>query len=209
MAHGVVAAAAASVDGRSSREGPQGLMGRSGASAPAPGAAVGGSRTAAADDPREGRGRRPTRPNLLCVAAAAALAGRGGLGAAVREVRVLGQAKCLLGAGFILDQIAVQHGATAAAPSGSIPEQANSGARGQAEWAGGIVWLDDPAGALAVSRCVASLGFSGPQVREERRWYSLARWAAHHSGTGRLGNVGPLPPRVRRGLVEDTCSRRR
>ena len=72
-------------------------------------------------------------------------------------------------------QIAVQYGATAATPSGSIPEQADSGARGQAEWAGGIAWLDDPAGALAVSRCVASLGFSGPQVREEWRWLPLAR----------------------------------
>ena len=88
-------------------------------------------------------------------------------------------------------QINVQYGATTAAPNGFIPERADSGARGKAGWAGGIAWLDNPAGALAtpagdlaVALCVASLGFSGPQVREEWRWLPLARWAAQHSGTG-------------------------
>ena len=85
-------------------------------------------------------------------------------------------------------QIAVQYNATTAAPSGSTPEQADSGARGQAEWAGGIAWPDDPAGALA----------------DPAGALAVALHAA-----GRRGYAGAWPPRVRGGLVEDTCPRKR
>ena len=79
----------------------------------------------------------------------------------------------------------------AAAPRNFAPRPADSEARGQARWVGVIVWLGDLACALAVARCAALLGFLGSQVRDERRWLSLARWAAQHPGTGRLGYVEP------------------
>ena len=63
-------------------------------------------------------------------------------------------------------QIAVQYGATAAAPNDSVPKQAGCEARGQAGRVGGVVWLDDPAGALAFAWRAALLVLSGPQVRE-------------------------------------------
>ena len=74
------------------------------------------------------------------------------------------------------------YGATAAALSDSAPEQAESETRGQAGWVGGIAWLDDPDGALAVALCMASPGPSGPQVLEEWRWLSLAWGAAQQPG---------------------------
>ena len=52
-------------------------------------------------------------------------------------------------------------------------------------------FLASPRASLAVARCAALLGFLGSQVRDERRWLSLARWAAQHPGTGRLGYVEP------------------
>ena len=100
-------------------------------------------------------------------------------------------------------EIAVYYGATAAAPNSPVPGPAGSEARGQARWVGGVVWFGDLAGALAAARRV-----SGPLVREERRWLSLARWAAQQPGAGRRGYVGVRPPHDR-GLVEASCPRRR
>ena len=94
-------------------------------------------------------------------------------------------------------EIAKQYAATIAEPNNSVPGQADSEVRRQARWVGGVVWLGDLAGALAVARRAALLGFSGPQVREERRWLSLARWAAQHSGAGLRGYVGARPPQDR------------
>ena len=62
-------------------------------------------------------------------------------------------------------EIAVRYGVTEAVPSDFAPGPADSEARGQVRWAGGIVWLGDLAGALAAARCAALSGFSGPQVR--------------------------------------------
>ena len=71
----------------------------------------------------------------------------------------------------------MHYGATTDAPGGFIPEQTDSEARGQAEWADGIAWLDDPvgvlatpAGALAVALRATFLGLWGPQEREKWRW---------------------------------------
>ena len=104
-------------------------------------------------------------------------------------------------------EVAIRYGATTAARYNSISGPADSEARGQARWFGGLVWLDDFAGALAVDRCAALLGFSGPQVHEERRWLSLARWAAEHPEAGRHGYVGAWPPHDQG--QEDAYPRRR
>ena len=91
-------------------------------------------------------------------------------------------------------EVAVRYGAAAAAPSSPVPKPASSMARGQTRRVGGVVWLDDLAGALVVARSKAILGFSGPQVREEWKWLSLVRWAAHQPGAGRNRFVGAQPP---------------
>ena len=81
-------------------------------------------------------------------------------------------------------EVAVQHGATAAAPR-------TSPARGQARWIGGIAWHNNYAGAQAVAQCAARLGFLGPQVREERSWLFSARWRTpDHGGGGGPSRAG-------------------
>ena len=63
-------------------------------------------------------------------------------------------------------EIAARYGVAAAVPSDFSTGPADSEARGQARWIDCIVWLDDFAGALAVARYAALLGFSGPQGRK-------------------------------------------
>ena len=161
--------------------------------------------------------------------------GRGGARPDSTGVWLLRQTACFLSAGFVLAsagqarpgrhvcwlavpdgwlvtahqaylkvwEVAVRYGATAAAP-----KPAGSKARRQKRRVGGVVWLGDLAVALATAQRAALLGFSGPQVREERKWLSLAKWAARQSGAGRHGCVGAQPPRDR-DQVEGACPRRR
>ena len=104
--------------------------------------------------------------------------------------------------------VAVLFGASAAAPYGPDSEPADSQAREQARWTRGIFWTDDPAGALAVARAAADLEFSGPQVHEGQRGFSMARRAALHPGAGRRGYAGAGAPR-NQGQVGDVYQRRR
>ena len=66
-------------------------------------------------------------------------------------------------------EVAIRLGASAAAQHCPSSGPADSEARGQARWVLGGVLTDELAGALAVARCAALLGFSGPQVYEEQR----------------------------------------
>ena len=98
------------------------------------------------------------------------LSGPGGCAVAVHQARVDDW------------EIAALFGASAAAPYGPDSGPADSQAREQARWTRDIVWTDSLAGALAVARAAAYLGFQGPHVRKEQRWLALAKWAARHSG---------------------------
>ena len=62
-------------------------------------------------------------------------------------------------------KIAVQYGAAAAASNSPVLGPAGPGGRRQVRWVGGVVWLDDLAGALAVARRVGLLGLSGPKAQ--------------------------------------------
>ena len=111
-------------------------------------------------------------------------------------------------------EIAVRHGATAAAPSSSVPGLAGSEARGQSRWIGGVVWLDDLAGALAAARRAALLGFSGPpagargaeldlpgEVGGPSAW-GRPLWLRRGPATARPGTGGGRLPRKRWWLIE-------
>ena len=75
-------------------------------------------------------------------------------------------------------------------PYGPDSGPADSQVREQARWVRCIAWNVDLAGALAIARAAADLGFAGPQARGELRWLAMAKWAARHSGAGRQGYVG-------------------